>query len=74
VQSKYLVARIRSEMDAAGLIQRDVCELGQISIPTMSRFMTGQVQSPRTAAKIAAALGHEHIPETWVRKQRKAAA
>lgn len=55
---RYLVSRITRDLDALGMIPADLHRMDPtLSIPTLSRFMTGKVQSPRTAKKIADALG-----------------
>lgn len=55
---RYLVSRIIRDLDAAGMIPADLTRIDPtIAKGTLSRFLTGKVQSPHTAQKIADALG-----------------
>ena len=55
-RTPYLVSRIRRDLEAKGMIPADLQRFG-LTKGTISRFMTGKVQSPRTAKRIAEALG-----------------
>lgn len=57
-QSPYLVSRIRRDLRALGMVPSHLLKLDpKLTAGTVSRFFTGEVQSPKTAQRIAAAIG-----------------
>ncbi len=55
---------MQDDMASRGWLQVDLAEAARVSAMTVSRFMRGDVQSARTAAKLASALGHS--PERYL--------
>lgn len=54
----YDVARVTDDMAAKGWIAKDLAEEAGVSEMTVSRFLRDIRQSPRTAKKLAGALGY----------------
>lgn len=55
----YKVELVLDDMALNGWLPIDLAKEAGISDMTVSRFLSGETQTPRTAKKIAAALGHE---------------
>jgi transcriptional regulator with XRE-family HTH domain len=50
--------RMRRDMASLGWAGVDLARAADVSQPTVSAFLNGNRKSPRTAAKLAAALGY----------------
>jgi len=57
-QIGFDVDQMRRDMAAKGWQPTDLAQKAGISKSTVSRFLDGQFQTPRTAKKIATALGY----------------
>jgi transcriptional regulator with XRE-family HTH domain len=57
--TRYDFERLRVEALARGMTQAAIAKRARITQQRVSSFLTGQRQSPSTAAKIARALGVE---------------
>jgi len=55
--TSYDVARLRRDIVEAGWLPIDLARRAKVSHMTVSRFLSGERQTPRTAKKLAAALG-----------------
>ena len=53
----FNTARFRADMELRGWFQIDLARVAQLPQSTVSRFLGGAVRSPRTAKKLADALG-----------------
>lgn len=54
----YDVARMREDMALQGWIQMDLARKARVSHMTVGRFLSGEVQTARTAKKLAKAMGY----------------
>lgn len=54
----YDTERVREDISLRGWMQNDLARAAGVSAQTISYFMSGQVQTARTAGKIAMALGY----------------
>jgi transcriptional regulator with XRE-family HTH domain len=54
----FATEQIRADMAAKGWIARDLARAADLSDARVSRFLKGEVQTARTAAKLAKALGY----------------
>lgn len=61
----YNVELLKRDLAARGLQPTDLADLAGLSRPTVSRFLSGQVQTAKTARKVAQALGYT-TPRRWV--------
>ncbi len=57
-RTRFNPRRIRSDMDLRGWNSTRLALAAGVSMPTISRFLNGQVQTAKTAGKIAEALGY----------------
>jgi len=57
-RAKFNGARVAGDMAVRGWNQTDLARVAGVNPMTITRFLRGDVQSPRTAAKIAQALGY----------------
>lgn len=55
---EYAVDQMRADMAAKGWIARDLARAADLSDARVSRFLKGDVQTARTAQKLAKALGY----------------
>jgi len=56
-RATYDIALLRRDLIEAGWMGADLARRAKISPMTVSRFLSGERQTPRTAKKIAQALG-----------------
>jgi transcriptional regulator with XRE-family HTH domain len=54
---RFDVAKMRDDMTARGWLPTDLAKAAQVSDNTVARFLSGERRNPRTAEKLAAALG-----------------
>jgi transcriptional regulator with XRE-family HTH domain len=55
----YDIAKMTRDMTAKGWLPADLAKRARVSKMTVSRFLNGLRSNPRTAAKLARALGHD---------------
>lgn len=55
--SRFDSSLLRADMEARGLNQQDLAAKARVSAMTVTRFLRDEVQTPKTAKKLAAALG-----------------
>lgn len=55
---QYDVAKMAVDMADRGWLPTDLARAADVSDMTVSRFLRGEVQTPRTADKLARALGY----------------
>lgn len=63
---RYDVARLAADMAMKGWNNSALAAKARVSSMTVGRFLSGEVQTAKTAAKLAKALGHEvsrYLPE-----------
>jgi plasmid maintenance system antidote protein VapI len=58
MQLSYDVARMQHDMASKGWQPIDLAAKARVNKATVSRFFDGSFQTPRTAAKLARALGY----------------
>jgi transcriptional regulator with XRE-family HTH domain len=68
---KYDVAKMKRDMDDLGWLPTDLARAAGLSNMTVSRFLNRIRQNPRTARKLAEALGRElsHYTRRRVREE-----
>ena len=54
----YNVVLLRNDMAAKGWLPTDLAKRARVSDMTVSRFLSGERRTARTAKKLATALGH----------------
>ena len=59
VATDYDVALMRADMKRLGWLPIDLARAAGVSHMTVGRFLSRERQTPRTALKLATALGHE---------------
>jgi transcriptional regulator with XRE-family HTH domain len=59
MKTPYSVARIKRDLRAKGWNYTDLFRATNLGSATISRFMRGKSQTPKTAKKIADALGKD---------------
>jgi transcriptional regulator with XRE-family HTH domain len=69
---RFDVERILYDMADRGWIARDLARVSGVSDMTVSRFLRGDIQTARTAAKLARALGYS--PRRYVLRSDQGAA
>lgn len=55
---RYDVDRMVEDMALVGFLPTDLARKARVSDMTVSRFLRGEIQTARTAKKLARALGH----------------
>lgn len=55
MRSHYRIDVIQSDMRRRGWLPTDLAQAAHVSLPTITRFLNGDVQTARTAKKIAGA-------------------
>lgn len=68
----FNVELMNEDMVAKGWLQCDLARVAEVSDMTVTRFFRGDHRTARTAAKLAAALGHEL--ERYLERKNGAAA
>jgi transcriptional regulator with XRE-family HTH domain len=54
----YDIPRLQHDLAAKGWLPTDLAKKAEVSHMTVSRFLRGLAQTPRTAKKLSRALGH----------------
>jgi plasmid maintenance system antidote protein VapI len=69
---EYRVDLLREDMAGRGWLQTDLARAAGVADMTVTRFLRGDFQTARTAAKLAKALGYS--PKRYLVRQASAAA
>lgn len=70
-RSLYHIGLLELDMRLKGWINADLARAAKVSPPTLTRFLRGEIQSARTAAKLAKALG-QPLSRYVVSEERRA--
>lgn len=57
-QPTYDIPLLKSDMVLKGWLPMDLARKADVSHMTVARFLSGEIQTPRVAKKLATALGH----------------
>lgn len=55
---KFDIGQMQTDMDAKGWQPTDLADRAEVAPSTVSRFFSGEIQTARTAKKLAKALGY----------------
>lgn len=69
-ETQFDVARLRDDIAERGWMPTDLARASGVSDMTVSRFLRGEYQTARTAAKLAKALGRT-VRRYLIRSDRK---
>lgn len=73
LRPQYNAQLMCDDMAARGWQPTDLASKAKVSPMTVSRFFTAEIQTPRTAKKLAAALGYDTPERYLVRHERRIA-